>query len=167
MLHITRSPFPFTSAQRGSWLHEDNVSVTVICLTRWFSTTHPAAPAWRPPSTLRELQCSHQQSCPPLLSLLLPLQWAPQENLGYTNASLCNVELSYAPRPWPNPILAKGLPNQHCPCTPKFPLSRLLASVRRLLLAAPGGWSADHMTAQIPRIKAGIVHFSLKSRNPG
>lgn len=32
--------------------------------------------------------------------------------------------------------------------------------------AAPGGWFADHMTAEIPQIQAGIVHFSLKSWNP-
>lgn len=41
------------------------------------------------------------------------------------------------------------------PWMPQLPTRRL------------GGWSADHMTARIPRTQAGIVHFSLKSQNPG
>lgn len=128
-----------------------------------FSIPGPAPQGLPPLPGSQGTAVAHQQSCSRYHCLL---QLAPKSIVGHTDVMSLDVQLSYRPKTMrnheENKLLINWLPNQHIPWVLTFLLSTDFSAETAL-----GGWCADHMTTEIPCIKASIVYFPLPYRNPG
>ena len=156
MLYTAQSPFPLLIPEEicvaESFLPTVHMSWS---FTGWLSPSSPALDCGMLPGGAVALEVTaaassnlHPSSKSQAIQIPHPCEvqlLRRPEATTKTSSGLCDSQAS------PSHALHSLL----SPWTPRLPTGRL------------GGWSADHMTAWIPRTQAGIVHFSLKSQNPG